>query len=187
MFAINEQYSKLSANGFENLLRIAQISLDGGERLVRKQFEISKQSLEDHVKAASDLSKCTEPQEVLAHLNKMFTQSFEKAVKNSRGLYDIVSQTQSELTSLTEHSLSHLNKSMISNLESMSQGGPAGSDAAINAIKSSFAAAAATVNSLTRAAQQVAEFADTSVKAATSATADAVKPSSRRGSNQANT
>lgn len=184
MFAINEQFSKFSVNGLENMLRIAQISLNSGERLIKQQFESSKQILEDNLQAAQDLSQVTDPQAALGHINKLFTQSFEKAVKNSRSIYDIVSQTQSELTALTEDSLSHINKSMISGLETLSQNGPAGSDAAVNAIKSSFAAAAAAANSITRAAQQVAEFTDSSVKAATSATADAVK-STAKHSNQA--
>lgn len=180
MFAINEQFSKLSSNGFENILRWAQISLDSSERLLKHNFELSKQALEDNVLATQELAGLRDPQHALNQLNKTFGQSFEKVVKNARGVYDIVSQTQSELTALAEDSLSRLNKTMLSSLDNLSQNSPAGSDAALNAIKSSFAAAAATVSSLTRAAQQVAEFADTSVKAATSATADAAKTSSKR-------
>jgi len=180
MFAINEQFSKFSNNGFENVLRIAQIYLDSGERLIKQQLELSKQALEDNVQAAQDLAKLKDPQEALGHINKLFSQSFEKAVKNSRSIYDIVSKTQSEYSALAEDSLSSINKSLIGSLDTLSQNGPAGSDAAVNALKSSFAAAAATVNSLTRAAQQVAEFADTSVKAAASASSDAVKASAKR-------
>ncbi|UGA36745.1 hypothetical protein JOS77_21200 [Chromobacterium haemolyticum] len=47
-------------------------------------------------------------------------------------------------------------------------------------MKSSVAAAAAAVNTFSKAAQQVVEFTDSSVKAATSATADAVKTASKR-------
>jgi phasin family protein len=185
MSATNEQFSKFAVNGFENILRISQISLNSSERFLKQQFELTKQVLEDQAQAAQELSQLTNPQEALSHINKLFTQSFEKAVKNSRSLYDIVSQTQSELTALSEDSLSHINKSLIGGLETLSQNGPAGSDAAVNVLKSSFAAAAAAVNSMTRAAQQVVEFADTNVKAATSATADAVKTSAKRGQTHA--
>ncbi|TDR77876.1 phasin family protein [Paludibacterium purpuratum] len=186
MFAINEQFSKLSSNGFENILRLAQISLDSGERLIKQQFELSKQALEDNVQIAQELAGISDPQQALNHINKVFSQSFEKAVQNSRGLYDIVSQTQTELSALTEDSLGRINKSLLSSLDTLSQHSPAGSDAAVNAIKSSFAAATATISSLTRAAQQVAEFADTSVKAASSATADAAKaPTKRSAASQA--
>lgn len=185
MFAINEQFSQLSANGFENILRVAQITLDTSERLLKQQFELSKQALEANVEATQTLATITDPQQALAHINKLFTQSFEKAVSNSRDVYDIVSQTQTELTALTEESLGRLNKTVITGLETLSQNSPAGSEAAVNAIKSSFAAAAATVNTLTRAAQQVAEFADTSVKAASSTTASAAKSPAKRSSQSA--
>ncbi|BEV73799.1 MULTISPECIES: phasin family protein [unclassified Paludibacterium] len=181
MFAINESFSQFSSNGFENLLRLAQISLDSSERLIKQQFELSKQVLEENVKIAQELSSLKDPQQALGQINKVFSQSFQQSLKNSRGLYEIVSQTQSELTALTEDSLARLNKSLLSSLDTLSQNSPAGSDAALNAIKSSFAAASATIGSLTRAAQQVAEFADTSVKAATSATADAAKTPTKRG------
>ena len=58
----------------------------------------------------------------------------------------------------------------------------AGSDAAVNALKSSLAAPAAAVNSITKAAHQAAEFTETSVKAATAATADAVKTAANKAS-----
>lgn len=185
MFAFQESFSKLSSNGFENLLRLAQISLDSNERLLKQQFNLSKQCLEDHVQIARELSNINEPQQALNHINKVLSQSFEKTIKHTRHLYDIVSQAQSELTTLTEESLGRINKTLLSSIDNLSQHSPAGSDATLNAIKSSFAAATATISSLTRAAQQVAEFADTSVKAASSATADAAKASSTRAATDA--
>lgn len=184
MFAINEQFSKLSANGYENILRVAQISLDTSERLLKQQFELSKQTLEANVQATKDLSGLTDPQQALAQINKLFTQSFEKVINNSRGIYDIVAHSQSELTALAEDNLGRINKTLVSGLDSLSQNGPAGSDVAINALKSSLAATAATVNSLTRAAQQVAEFADSSAKAAGNATTEAVKSHAKRTTQQ---
>jgi phasin family protein len=180
MFAINEQFSKLSANGFENILRVAQISLDTSERLIKQQFEQSKQVLEANVQASKELTELTDPQQILAQANKLFSQSFEKAVSNSHNIYDIVSQTRSELAALAEDSFTRFNKTFISELETLSQNGPAGTDAAVNALKSSFAAAAATVNSLTRTAQQVADITESSIKAASNSTSDAIKTQSKR-------
>ena len=67
-------------------------------------------------------------------------------------------------------------------VESISKNAPAGSETAVNALKSGIAAGAAAINSMTKAAQQVAEFADSSVKAANSATVDAVKTAAKRSS-----
>ncbi|OWY38797.1 phasin [Xenophilus sp. AP218F] len=176
----NEQLSKLSLTGLESTLRFAQISLDSAERLVKLNLEISKQSLEEHTQAAKKLAGITDPQEALNQLNKLATQSIDKAVNNSRSLYEIVSAAQGELTKLAEESVGLFNKSLISSIESAAKSAPAGSDATLNAVKNSVAAAAAAVSTFSKAAQQVVEFTDSSVKAATSATADAVKNSGKR-------
>lgn len=185
MFNNNEQFSKLSLTGVEAVLRFAQISLDSAERLVKFNLESSKQSLEENVKVAKELSTVSDPQQALTQINKLTTQSIDKAVANSRQLYEIVSAAQSEFTRLAEENLGSFNKSLITAIESAAKTAPAGSDSALNAVKTSIAAAAAAVNTFSKAAQQVAEFTDSSVKAATSATADAVKTATRRGTNAA--
>ena len=181
----NEQLNKLSLTGIESSLRFAQITLDSAERLIKLNLEISKQSLEDQTKAAKQLAGVSDPQDVFSHFNQLTTQSVDKAVSNSRNLYEIVSSTQSQLTKLAEESVGLFNKSLISSIETLSKNSPNGSDATLNAVKSSVAAAAAAVNTFSKAAQQVAEFTDSSVKAATSATADAVKNTTKRSSTTA--
>jgi hypothetical protein len=104
----------------------------------------------------------------------------DKAVANSRNVYEIVSAAQSELSKLAEENLGSFNKNLITALEGAAKNAPAGSDNALNAVKTSLAAAAAAVNSFSKAAQQVAEFTDSSIKAASSATADAVKTATKR-------
>ncbi|HJV06539.1 MAG TPA: phasin family protein [Chromobacteriaceae bacterium] len=185
MVASNDQFTKFSLTGFENALRFAQISLDGTERLFKFNLDSAKQSLEENVQAAKDLAAATDPQDAFNQLNKLASRSIDKAVANSRGVYEILSTTQTELAKLAEENLGTFNKSLISAIETAAKSSPSGSDAALNAVKTSIAAAAAAVNSFSKAAQQVAEFTDSSVKAASSATADAVKTATKRGSTAA--
>lgn len=185
MFAINEQFSKFSSNGFENLLRAAQISLDSSERLIKYQFELSKRALEDNVQIAQDLAGLNDLQQVIGHLNKVFGQSFEKAVQNSREVYDILAQTRSELTSLTESNLERLNQTVAGAIESLSQGSPAGSEAALSAVRSSMSAMTATLNSISEAVKQAGELSDSNVKAATQSAAPAKSASRRTSQSQA--
>lgn len=182
MFTTNEQFSKFSLGGVETALRFAQISLDSTEKLVKFNLEVSKQSLEDNIKVAQDLAGAKDPQEAVARINKLATQSVEQAVTNSRNVYEIVTQAQGELAKLAEENLGTLNKSLINVIEDIAKNAPAGSEVTVNAVKTSVAAAAAAINSFTKAAQQVNEFAETSVKAASSATADAVKATTKRAS-----
>jgi phasin family protein len=181
MFAINEQFSKFSSNGFENLLRAAQISLDSSERLIKYQFELSKQVLEDNVQIAQELAGLKDVQQVFGHINKVLGQSVEKAMQNSREVYDILAQTRSELTDLTESSLERLNQSVAGTFDTFTQNGPAGSEAALNAMRDSMTALTATLSGFSQAVRQVTEISDNNVKAATQQSAPA-KSSSRRAS-----
>ena len=97
MTTSNEQFAKLSANGLEAAFRVAQITLDSAERFAKLSLELSKQTLEENVKLARELSEVKDPQEALNRVNKLTAQGLEQAVANSRNVYDIVSQTQSEL------------------------------------------------------------------------------------------
>lgn len=181
MFATNEQLSKLSLSGVESALRFAQISLDSAERLVKLNLELSKQSLEGNVKAARDLAGVSDPQEVFSRVNQIASQSVEQAVAGSRSAYEIVSQAQTELSSLVEENVDAFNKALISSVETFAktQQTP-GADVAVVGLKNTLAAATAAVNTFTKAAQQAGQFADASFKAAGQATTEAVKASAKR-------
>ncbi|MFC3626035.1 phasin family protein [Vogesella amnigena] len=178
----NEQLNKLSVNALDIAFRMAQISLESAEKFAKLSLELSKQSLEDNVNLVRELGDVKEPQQAVSSLNQLAARNLEQAVANSRNVYDIVSQTQAELGKLAEENFSELNKNVITNLETLTKNAPAGSETLVNSLKSGLAASTAALQTLTKAGQQVAEFADSSVKAATSATADAVKSAAKRAS-----
>lgn len=183
MNATTEQFSKFSLGNYEAALRIAQITLDSTERLMKYNLDLSKQSLEENVRFARELSTTTDPQEVANRFKKLAGEALEKAVEGARGYYELLSQTQNEVTQLAEENMSGFNKSLISQVETMAKSAPAGSDVAVNAVKTTIAATAATINSVTKSAQQVAQFADSNVKTAGNATVDAIKSANKRASN----
>ncbi|WP_022652979.1 phasin family protein [Aquaspirillum serpens] len=180
MFNTPEQFTKVSANGLQTLLRFSEISLNGLERLIKLQLETTKHTLEEQAKLAQEFSSVSDNQEAIKRVNQLAAASVEQLVAASRNFYDVVSQTQGELSKLAEDNLSEFNKNVVTVLDQIAQNAPAGSDTAVNALKSSIAATAAAMDSMTKAAKQVAEFADTSVKAASTATADAVKNASNK-------
>ena len=169
--------TKLNATSLQNIdtaVRFTQISLAGAERLFNLQFQIGRSLLEEQVRVLRDLAG-TNPQEAATKMNKLSVAALEQAVSNSRSLYEIVAGTQSELSKLAEEQAGQVNRSTASAIDMLAKNAPAGSDVAVNALKSSAAAAAAAVSSMSKAAQQVDEFAEASVKAASTATTDAVK------------
>jgi phasin family protein len=175
MSATNEQWSKLSFTGLETALRFAQVSFDGAERLVKLNLDISKQSLEENVKAVRELSGVSDPQEVFNRVRQIASQAFEQAVNNSRNVYEIVSCTQAELTRLAEENSGVINRAWTTSIEDFAKNTPAGSDVAFDTVKNTIAATTTPLSNFNKVAEQVTVIAEAGVKAASTATTEAVK------------
>lgn len=175
MSATNEQWSKLSFTGLETALRFAQVSFDGAERLVKLNLDISKQSLEENVKAVRELSGVADPQEVFNRVSQIASQAFEQAVNNSRNVYEIVSCTQAELTRLAEENSGVINRAWTTSIEDFAKNTPAGSDLAFDTVKNTIAATTTALSNFNKVAEQVTVIAEAGGKAASIATTEAVK------------
>lgn len=178
------QFSQAALHGVDTAMRLTQIGLNSAERLFKLQFQAGRALLEEHVRNLHSLTEGA-PQELPTRINSLAAQTLEQLVNHSRNTYEVLSTTHGELSQLLEDQFSQLNRTVISSIDVLAKNAPAGSDAAVNALKSSLAASAAAVNSITKAAHQVAEFTETSVKAATAATADAVKTAANKASTPA--
>jgi hypothetical protein len=95
--------------------------------------------------------------------------AIEKALAYSRGLYEVVSQTQGELAKFFEAQAAEFNKNLVGLLDKVSKNAPAGSDAAVAAVKSALAATTSAYESFNKVAKQAAEIAEANFAAATTA------------------
>jgi len=98
----------------------------------------------------------------------------ERAVAYSRGLFELTTQTQHEISKILESQFADANRNLTAALDNAARNAPAGSDAAVAAVKSAIAAANSAYDNMSKAAKQVAEIAEANVTAATSATMQAV-------------
>ncbi|QNM94936.1 phasin family protein [Chitinimonas koreensis] len=174
-------YSDLTQQQLETAIRVAHISLAGAERVLRLQFEAAKEALEQSAQSAAKLADATDVQSALAIRTEVAEQSIGSLLGLSRHLYELASQTQAEFAKLAEERTGAYQKSLLNSLESLGNAAPAGSDVASSLFKSTLSASQAAFDSLSKAAKQVTEFADASVKAATTATTDAVQKGTRAG------
>lgn len=170
-----EQIAELNKSILETTMRVAKISLDNAERLSKLQMDAARSALEDNTRVAKALAEAKDVQDMMALRAKLAEGAVEKAMAYSRSIYDLASQTQAELNQLMEERVSSFNRDVVAAMDVAMKSAPAGSDVAMAAMKSTVAAATAAVDSMTKAAKQVADFADASVKAASSATANAMK------------
>ncbi|QDQ25199.1 phasin family protein [Chitinimonas arctica] len=168
-------YSDLAQQQMELALKVARIGIDSTERLLKLQLGAAKEALEDSARTAARLSEVKDPQSAMAVRAELTEQAMGNMLGLSRNIYELAAQTQAELAQLSEIRSGNFQQSLMSNFDRISKATPAGSDILSASLKSSVAAGQAAFDSLNKAARQVAEFADTSLKAASTATAEAVK------------
>ena len=174
MYATPDQLNTASKANIETLLTLANTAFASAERLAALNLNTARTILEDTVANAKTLFAVRDIQELVNIQASLAQPSLEKAVAYSRGVYEIATQTQEELSKVFEAQFAELNKNVSTVLDKAAKNAPAGSDVAVAAVKSAIAAANSAYDSMTKAAKQVAEIAEANVAAATNATVKAV-------------
>ena len=174
MFATPEQLASANKAKIETVLTLANSAFASAERLAALNLNTARSLLEDGVANAKALLGAKDMQELFSLQSSMAQPAVEKAIAYSRSVYEISAQTQEEFSKVLEAQFNDFNKSLASMLEKAAKNAPAGSDVAVAAVKSAIAAANSAYDSMSKAAKQVAEIAESNVAAATSATVKAV-------------
>ncbi len=167
MYVTPDQVVATNKASVEALIGLAHTQFAAFERLSALTFNVTKSAFEDGIAHTKALMGAKDVQEII-NVNTTATQpSIEKAIAFSRNIYDVATQSQSELTKLVESQAGEMNKSMIALLDKVSKGAPAGSDVAVAAMKQALAAANTAYESLTKVAKQAGEIAEANFTAAT--------------------
>ena len=173
-FNAPEQFAAANKVAVDSLLTVANTALASAERIAALNLNTARSIIEDSVANSKALMGAKDVQEVVALQSSLAQPNVEKAVAYSRSIYEISAQTQEELSKLVEAQFADFQKNVAGMLDKVSKQAPAGSDVAVAAVKSAFAAANSAFDNMNKAAKQVAEIAEANVAAATSATVKAV-------------
>ncbi len=163
----------LSAAQKENLdamMKLSHKAFEGVEKMVDLQLNAARTSLQETAEKFKALMSVKDAQDMV-NLNKdMATPNTEQALDYSRRIYDIATQTSSEVQRLVDAQISEANKKLIDALDEFAKTAPAGSEAVIAMMKSSLTAANSAYETANKAARQVVEMAERNMKAAAEAT-----------------
>jgi len=162
-----EQLNEFNSNAVLAAARLSKLSLDSTERLLALQMSFAKSALGDATRNARAAAGTQDAQQLLALRAKAAEEAMSQWLEYSRGLYEVASEAQAELTRLAEERMAALQRTVTDSVEQATRSAPAGSDVAVAAMKSSLAAATAAFDSFTKAARHAASFTDAGVKAAT--------------------
>ena len=179
MYNANEQIAEFSKVNVANATRIAALSIENAEKLFRLNLNAAKIALAQGVEGAQAAASVKDVQELLALRAKYAESGVQTALSYSRTLYDLTSEAQANYSSIAEEAWASYAKGVAAIVDKASKSAPAGSDVAVNAFKSTFAASTAAFDQFQKASKQVMNLADASVRAAaanaTQATTKATK------------
>jgi phasin family protein len=168
MYNATEQFAEFNQANVSNAIRLASLSIENAEKLVNLNINAAKLAIAQAVEGAQAAASVKDVQEFLALRAKLAEVGVQSATGYSRTLYELSSEAQAGFSALAEESWALYTKGVASWVENASKSAPAGSDVAINALKSTFAASSAAFDQFQKATRQVVDFTDASVRAATS-------------------
>lgn len=154
-----------------NTLTATQATLFAGfEKLVDLNLKVVKATLDEVAQTSQQAIGVKDPQEATAFATSLVQPSAEKALAYGKHVYDIVAGVQGELTKLVEAQITEGQQQVADAVEQFSKNAPAGSESAVALLKSSLATANGAYDSLSKAAKQAADVAESNLNAAANAT-----------------
>ena len=173
---MDDKISALNKKHVETALQAVQIVFDSIEKLTRLNIEATKLLFQEGVASARALASVTEIEQLNEWRDTQARAGAEKVVGYSRNVYEIAFKAQADIGELLERSLLVLGQEVREWVEVVLKSSPVGqSEAAASAAKAAMANAQVVIEGISKAAKQAAGYADANVRAAATATAEAVK------------
>ena len=166
MYATPEQFADFNKANVAQATKLATIALENAEKFLKLNMNAAKIVLAKNVESATAVASVKDVQDLMALRSKLAESGVETATAYTRSLYEISSEAQAQFTAIAEEAWSAYTKDAAAWVEKASKSAPAGSDAAVNALKSTFAASTAAFDQFQKATRQVVSLADASVRAA---------------------
>lgn len=170
MSAIPQNVLANQKASLDNMLALQTAVFGGFEKLVDLNLKVMKATLDEVAQKSQQAIEVKDPQEAVAFASTLVQPNAEKAMAYGKHVYDIVSAMQGDLSRLAEEQIGQSRQHMAETIEQMAKNAPTGSEGAVALMKSSLATANSAYESMTKAARQAAEAAESNITAATNAT-----------------
>jgi phasin family protein len=175
MYTPTEQIAEINKAGYQNAVKLAELSLDKAERLTKLNLQVAKVVLEQGAFTANAVAGIKDVQGLAAVRAKLTEAGVQNILGYSRGVYQIASEAQADFSALAEQAWAGYTKTVAAWVEQAAKHAPAGSDVAVTALKSTVAATTAAFDQFSKATKQVVSFADASMRAAATNAANVAK------------
>ena len=167
MYVTPEQIQATNKANMEAILLLATTQFAAIEKFAGLNANAVKAAFEDTIASARALAGAKDVQE-LVNLQSTFAQpAIEKAIAYSKSVYEVATETNTELSKFAERRVAEWTENFVSLLDKAAKNAPAGSDVAVSAVKQMLAAANSAYDNFTKVAKQATEIAEANVTAAT--------------------
>ena len=171
-----EQMAAAQKANLETLSGLTNQALQSIEKLVELNMHIAKQSLSDSMSNARKAMEVKDIQQLLTHQAETVKPMAEKMMAYSRHLYELAHETQASFTKSAEKEFQASQQKINSLVEGWTKNAPAGSEAAVQAMKQAIASANHVFETSQKAVKHAVEIAqnnlsnanDNAIKAASS-------------------
>jgi len=163
----------------ETLLGLTQKAFEGMEKLVELNMQLAKAAMVDAASNAHAVMSVKDAQELLALQQKLLQPTAEKATAYGRQAYEIAGAAGAEVAKVAEAQMADLQKAMFSMVESAAQNAPAGSQSAVDLVKSAMTAAQNAFEGAQKASNHAASVAQAHMQAMAQTASRAAQPSGR--------
>ena len=173
---VDEKIAALNKKHVETALQAAQTVFDSIEKLTRLNIEAAKMLFQEGMAGAATLASVTDVEQLNQWRDGQARAAAGKILGYSRNVYEIAFKAQADIGELLEQSLLESGQEACDWVEVALKSSPGGqSEAAATAARAAMVNAQAMIEGISKAAKQAAGYADANVRAAATATAEAVK------------
>jgi phasin family protein len=159
MYQSPEQFMQFGKSSLEAALSLANITLQGTERLVGLQIKTAKEALDESIRNAKALSDIKNVQELMSLQSTTAQPNMEKVIAYSRSVYEVASDTQTKINKVLEDRMSKVGGELVAAVDKAAKTAPAGSETAVAAFKSAVVAASTAYDTMSKVAREATDLA----------------------------
>ena len=172
MFSIPEQFSTATKTSIEAQFAVFSTltgkAFESVEKLIDLNLNAAKSSMEEASATAKQLLSAKDAQEFFSLSAAQAQPAAEKATAYGRELAAIAAVAQAEFSKTAETQIAETNKKVLSLVEDVSKNAPAGSEKAVEMLKSAMGNANAGYEQFTKSTKQAVDTIETNLASAVS-------------------
>lgn len=179
MLTVEQVMAAHKAN-VETLFGLTSKAFEGIEKLVELNLTASKAALSDVADQTQSVLSVKDAQELLALQSSLFQPLAEKTVSYSRHLYDIATNSSTELSKAFESQASDAQKKFMGLVDNVAKNAPAGSEAAVAVMKNAVATANNALESVQKSVKQATDIVEANFNAVAANATQTAKAASKK-------